>query len=388
MNKTKLLVVSAGAAFLLCAGTASARDCDPKPVTGTLESMINTRDTVGMSTHLADMAGLSPEFVKAHGEDGVHGAIDSLVRKFFESRTAADDVSTAEAAALAERFREGIIEACDTIREGQSDEKAKKQAIRAANLSGGDSDFALLLGTANSLEGDGNFSAGLEASFQSTTDFVATTLPGIGRFYAPNSERVITGTFEITFSEIGSIDEDVDDTGGASPPADSPRNPFEAGGGFFRLNTSADFYFAPKGASGLGVRVGGGFSTQPSDNSDDDVDTRSRVYGGVVFRANYGADDRGREGKGEVFLGYAKDKFWKYDRIIDDSVMPALTERVNESGRLVVDARMDIPQVFESEDVRLHARLFADLPASGKGPSDIRVSLLLTVNLGAFFPVD
>jgi hypothetical protein len=96
----------------------------------------------------------------------------------------------------------------------------------------------------------------------------------------------------------------------------------------------------------------------------------------------------GRQGKGEVFIGYAKDKFWRYDRLIDDTSTPPTIMQINETDRIVVDARMDVPQVFESEDVRLHARVFADLPASGNGPSDVRISLLLTVNLGAFFPVN
>lgn len=365
-----------------------ALECDPKPTAGELANLAESRDSVGLAKHLFDTANLSGDFKAAHGEDRVKAAIDGLVSKYFEGRKAKDPKpSGVDAGETAASFREGILAACEAVKDGKSEEKVKKQALRAANLSGGDSEFVVLLGTVNSLEGDGNFSSGLEASFQSTTDFEAAKLPGIGRLGVyQGTERIITGTFEITFSEIGSID-DEEQTGMSAMSAAS-QNPFAAGGGFFRLNTSADFYFADKGARGLGVRVGGGFSTQPSDSSDDDVDTRGRGYAGLVFRANYGVDEHGREGKGEVFLGLAKDKFWKFDRVVDDSVMPVVTERVDEAERIIVDARMDIPQVFESEDVRLHARLFADLPASGDGPSDIRISLLLTVNLGAFFPVN
>jgi len=46
---------------------------------------------------------------------------------------------------------------------------------------------------------------------------------------------------------------------------------------------------------------------------------------------------------------------------------------------------MDVPGFFSNDAVRLHTRFYADLPASGRGPSDIRISLLLNVDIGSVF---
>ncbi len=352
-----------------------AADCEPTLEPTDLQGFVQPRNRAGLVNYLRAQVKASDAFREAVGTGGLHAAIDTLANEVMNR-----DPADVDFAALAERLRLGMLEACVQLAQGASDDEAAKKAVRAARLSGGDSQYFALLGTANSLEGDGNFSSGLEASLMSVTHYPIAKLP-ILRNWTNDSEKLLTGTFEITFSEIGNIDDEAGDM-------PDPTNPFAAGGGFFRLNTSGDIYFSGGNqVSGLGARVGGGFSTLPSE-AEGDVDTRGRGYAGLVFRANYGKDPLGRQGKGEVFLGWAKDKFWRYDRVVDDTTMPPTLETVDETDRLIVDARMDVPQVFESEDVRIHARVFADIPASGNGPSDIRISLLLTVNLGAFFPVN
>ena len=57
----------------------------------------------------------------------------------------------------------------------------------------------------------------------------------------------------------------------------------------------------------------------------------------------------------------------------------------DESERIVVDALLDIPAVFKSDDVRLAVRVYTDLPVSQEGPSDIRVSLLFSASLDKLF---
>ena len=309
----------------------------------------------------------SGEFKKAHGENDLKQAIEQIVKPTIDGRTEASPQFTADnAKALTDEWSPKITQWCEQIAGG-----ARPSAIK---LSGGDSKFYALLGTVNSLEGDGGFSSGLEASFWSETAFRITNMWPFSQI--TDQHRDVLGSFEIIYSEIGNIEE-----GNEGPPDVS--NPFEAGGGFFRLNTSGDFFFSGGTRnSGLGFRLGGGLTTQPSE-AENDVSTRARGYGGLVFRANYGDDPDGMNGKGELFLGYAKDKFWRYETV---DPMTMATTIVDETSRVIVDARMDVPGLFQSENVRMHARIFADVPASGDGPSDVRISLLLTVNLGAFFP--
>jgi hypothetical protein len=364
-----------------------ASECEPGMDEATIAQLINERNGSALVEQLLANARPSDLFVENQGTDGLEKAIQKMVNQLFEGRSVESaPIVDDELTNVAAKFREGILAACETLAAGKSDEEAAAGAVKAASLSGGDSFYYFLLGAANSLEADGRFTSGLEASLMSVTNFPGMRLgihhiPLIGNVYKKAPNKPVAGSFEITFSEIGSIDE-------SEEGMTDSTNPFAAGGGFFRLNTGLDTYFSGGDAiSGLGLRLGGGFSTQPSE-AGDDVDTRARGYAGMVFRANYGQDDRGRQGKGEVFIGYAKDKFWKYETVIDDTTMPPTTMLVNETDRFVVEARMDVPQVFASEDVRLHARIFADLPASGDGPSDIRISLLLTVNLGAIFPIN
>jgi len=77
----------------------------------------------------------------------------------------------------------------------------------------------------------------------------------------------------------------------------------------------------------------------------------------------------------------AKDDFWKWQEA--DST-GAIVNR-DESVRLIIDSRIDAPGIFDSDKARLSFRLFADAPMSGKGPSDVRISLLLNANIGKIF---
>jgi len=178
-------------------------------------------------------------------------------------------------------------------------------------------------------------------------------------------------------SEIAESDETVET---------DPNNPFTAGGGFLRFGASLDpIYTKNNNTEGLGIRIGTGFSTLPSE-TESDVTATGRIFSGIVFKANYGQDEAGRNGRGEIFLGFAHDEFWKYTETSNGDTNTS--KRVDETSRVIVDGRLDLPGVFSSENVRLHANMFADLPTSGDGPSDIRISLLVTVDIGSIFQLN
>ena len=268
----------------------------------------------------------------------------------------AGKASAAACTALATETNENALAAAAAKTAGDIKIDAIKK-FRTDKLSGGDSKYQLLLGSVQSLEAKGDFQSAFEATFLSRTEAKDFDW---GIIHWDNFES----EFEATFSALGEIEEPA-----AMQPM-NPTDPFQAGGGFFRLNISAENrQNTPAGDRKIfGTRIGIGLTTEPSD-ADTDVDARPRAYIGKLVHADFGTSKDKRRGSGRVFLGYAKDKFW--DRPGSD-----------ESDRIVLDAQLDVPGIFSTKTVRLFGRVFADVPTSGSGPSDIRISLLLNVDLG------
>ena len=358
---------------------AQAAECKPVIDSQVVRESIKYRDTDALIEHLAANAGESDIFEANQGKGGLKIVIDDLVAQLFESHTANDaNMSAEHLKQIKGQLEQGIVVGCKRLAMGDSDDSATKEALKTSKLSGGDSQYYFLLGTSNSLQANGSFSSGLEVSLLSTTIYPVRQIP-----FSPvtwkRSNKKVTGSVDLTYSEIGEIAESENGT-------TDPVNPFSAGGGFLRFSGSIDPYYTKNNnTEGLGFRIGVGFSTQPSE-PDGDVSTKERIVLGVLFKANYGLDEAGRNGRGEIFIGYAYDRFWKYEETLNSS--ETTTVNVNEVNRILVDGRLDLPGVFKSEEVRLHARLFADLPSSGLGPSDIRISILLTVDIGSLFQIN
>lgn len=158
------------------------------------------------------------------------------------------------------------------------------------------------------------------------------------------------------------------------------QNPFAAGGGMFRINVSADVV---SGQGWVGLTSGVGLSTQPADTAEAEVDARRRWFTGLLFLADYGSSVENAEHlTGRLALGYADDKLWEWTQTVEQDGATIMRER-DESKRWFMDARVDGPGIFESNRVKLSLRLFVDHPKSGDGPTDIRVSLLITADLGS-----
>lgn len=364
-------------------GTNAMANCEPMPVGTVVQESVVTGDAQSLKDHLKNTANLSEDFAKDQGMAGFDNAIAALVTKVFESdeaRTIAGRGTDAPAAIvkLTSDLKDRVSEACVSQSSGDADQDTMKKTL--AGLSGGDSHYDFMVGNVNSLEGDGSFNAGFEASFFSKTNYKTLDLPRIARWIGLGQDSVV-GTFDITFSEIGEIQDtgdmlsDEGDDGMISGQEADPLNPFAVGGGFFRMNASLDLGYTGQGNTGVGFRFGGGLSTQPS-NAENNVNASGRGFFGPVFAANYGESESGETGRGEVFIGYARDKFWEYETT--DTV-------VDESDRIVIDGRLKVPGFFKSENVRLVARIFADTPASGDGPSDVRISLLVSTRIDSLF---
>jgi hypothetical protein len=133
----------------------------------------------------------------------------------------------------------------------------------------------------------------------------------------------------------------------------------------------------------FGIAAGAGFSSRADEDSTDRASLAERYFGGLVFQAEYGNDKEKQQERatGRVFIGYAADDYWEWQVTQPDGS----TAWRREHDRWIVDARLDTPSFFKSKDVKFSVRLFADGPASGDGPSDVRVSLLVSVDIGSVF---
>lgn len=317
-------------------------------------------------------------------------------------------------------LNKGITAACTALQveNSQSFAAATAAGFKAAGLpapptysadfaTGGSDDagskFAFMTGVVNSLEADGSWKSAVEASFISRTQFSGPPLTSLearradaaeqreeggasglsfNPFKAVGEPRVF-GRFEVTWSAIGKIDEEQSDT--ATTP-----NPFAAGGGILRVNLGPEFV---GGQGWWGLTTGCGLTTQPdteddpADPEDNDVDARRRWYAGVLFLADYGSSkDNAERVTGRIAIGYTDDKFWEWKQTVGVAAdgTPITMDR-DESKRWFLDARIDGPGVFQSDSVKLSLRMYVDHPKSGDGPTDVRVSLLVTADLGLLF---
>jgi hypothetical protein len=166
-------------------------------------------------------------------------------------------------------------------------------------------------------------------------------------------------------------------TGGTSGTTKEFPNPFESGGGTLRSN----FYLGwhPKASSSFAVLGGFGVGTVP-DSAVSELQAKGRVFAGVrlgvaAYNAARSADYFGNA-SGFVQFGVAYDDLWKFrDQGADGKVV----ER-DERERFFIEGQLRM-QDAKDRAVSLSPRIHIDLPTSGNGPSDIRVSLLASIKL-------
>lgn len=241
--------------------------------------------------------------------------------------------------------------------------------------------YGLYVGSAFSLEGDGSWSPGAEVMLRFENQATSDAL------FCPHKVFIWCRRFtEISYQQLGAIDTDAVDA--AVTNADNPTqdnagllstvqaqaqsqnlavmaeetgNPFIKGGGYFRINTGAKWHIQ----DWMGFSVGAGLSSVP-DTKTSPTKLEGRVFGGLSAMTMYSDG-----ALSQLFVGVAHDRFWERAIINGDG-----EREVEENyGRLVVDGLFMIPGL-QPKGFNIVGRLYGDMPLSGRGPSELRISLL------------
>jgi len=117
---------------------------------------------------------------------------------------------------------------------------------------------------------------------------------------------------------------------------------------------------------------------------------KKRWFAGVEFAVNgYNAGKPGdslANSRGFFRTGIMEDKLWENVQLSpasEDGMTPATFS--DESERYFLEGELEIPKVG-TDSWRLLLRTFASIPTSGKGPSDVRVSALVSIDPRQWFP--
>lgn len=202
------------------------------------------------------------------------------------------------------------------------------------------------------------------------------------------------GGVAMRYSAIGEIAEKDPET---TPPAaaqtqssGSPKdasdpttfNPFTDGGGVLESNFYGMAHLPS--APWVGLAGGAGFTTVPGATGSE-LQTRHRWF--VGFRSSvqgYNAGepaDRLGNSSGYIQLAYLKDEL--FQDVILDSMHPE--RRSDESVRWLLSGEIELPRLG-TEWARISLRGVANIPRSGDGPSDIRISALVSIDPRSWFP--
>ena len=253
--------------------------------------------------------------------------------------------------------------------------------------------LSLDAGPVFSLENDGSFENGLELAITSTSRWT----------------KRWTGYSDLRFSRIGAIDDS--ETTDPTPPGnddgmptgadDTPTtpaaededvfNPFAEGGNVVSFNAwmGLNLVGGPKTrlTSPISLIFGGGFTTRPGEAAD--LEARTRLFAGLRFQiARYGteASQDLAGSSGYLQFGIAQDELWKFTELRDldgDPLTDAVPVSFDEKDRWFIETQVTIPNISlgSDESGRLKVRLYADLPQSGDGPSDVRISALFQYDI-------
>ncbi|HEX5715365.1 MAG TPA: hypothetical protein VF179_04350 [Thermoanaerobaculia bacterium] len=233
------------------------------------------------------------------------------------------------------------------------------------------------LGSVFNLQGDGSWETNAEVA-------------SIFRFYW--YDWLQSGA-SVRYSAIGAVDEeeetDDDDGNGSGSTDDSEDdefNPFESGGGV--LETTVYIVANNPRAPRLGMVLGWGLSSVPG-TTGERLETRERAF--IGLRNTFEALNAGRIGDslentaGYIQAGLASDKLWEKVEIepaSEDGTVPAVFS--DESDRYFFEGDIVLPRIG-TEWFRVNLRLFASVPRSGEGPSDLRISALGSIDPRRWF---
>lgn len=236
-----------------------------------------------------------------------------------------------------------------TLAQEYLNRSAKYVSVRSAQ-------YGFYAGPNFSLSGDGNWKEGGEF---------------LGRFdsevYEPGflpTDWWLRGYTDISYQSISAL-EATDDA------AQPDENVFASAGGYWRFNGGMQVH----PWDWIGLQTGVGLSSLP--NATDRTRLEPRASAGLHFQTLYGDGALGR-----VFLGYAYDEFWERE-VFNDPANPAAGRRVEEHfHRYNLDALFMLP--FSAYKIHMGARMSADAPIDGEGPSDARFSILFYYDLNGW----
>ncbi len=244
------------------------------------------------------------------------------------------------------------------------------------------------LGSVFNLSGDGGWKPSTEVALFSRSEWSPYFVGGFDVRYSA-----------VETTESGNAEEEGDDgdsgDGGegstaaeeAEEEAKEPKefNPFEQKGGVFEA--TAYGVVRPPGLNWLGLAGGLGFATVPGDDSGDALDARQRYWVAIEtsvqgYNAGQPANRLGNT-TGFLRFGYMKDDRWEKTVLVPATeTEEAVTS--DESDRYFVEGEIELPRLG-TDAVRFAIRLFASIPESGDGASDVRVSALATVDPRKWF---
>jgi hypothetical protein len=227
------------------------------------------------------------------------------------------------------------------------------------------------LGSVMTLDGDGTWSSApeLAASFRSRW-----------------KSRFLAGVL-LRYSEIGSIteapeeDEQEEEEDGETTK-EEPFDPFRSGGGTFK----AEIFAVALALERAGIAGGVGFATVPG-NADSSVAAKRYFY--VAGRCEVEGYNSGRAAESLAGSSAWVQAGLLWDDLFEDVVVRAADGEVpelrsDESERYFLEGEFEIPRVGNSW-FRLAVRAFASLPRSGDGPTDVRVSVLGSIDPTEWF---
>jgi len=378
--------------------TIDATSTDDKSLTGKLKSAIG--NTPGLPPTLTPPSNLS-----ASNLIWISGAV---VKELDKQET------TVKRSDFAKSMTVGLQAACEALRSGSDISSALYTALAVGHFITvpSDSQYTFYIGSVQAMQAQGGFTSNVEASLISRTLFAGTRREKEDDRRLSVSQQPFDGVFELTYSKVGALVSPTSalgsttgsgsttstgsgtGSGSSSTPSSgsgtgsgsgsgsattataSPQpNPFTSSSGILRVNASLE----KQVGSGFGVTAGAGFSTLPQ-STGNSPQLQPRVFVAAEFLANYGVVDNADHVTGRVLLGYAHDKFWDTVAQAQAGVGTPATSR-----RIFVDARIDSPGLLSSKSVKLSVRLFADGPASGHGPADVRISLLASTTFESLF---
>lgn len=233
-------------------------------------------------------------------------------------------------------------------------------------------DLSLFAGPSLVLDGNDKFKTGLEV--RALYDGGAGSFLKVGRFIS-----------DFSYQTRGTVNQ-------ARQPGDPIPQPagadlFLSDKGYIKFNTGVSFNLLDNnGAAYSAITVTGGLSTIPGNGGDFPEALRPKVAVGLVRRTFLTDGIYAR-----FSLGVAHDEYWRTD--VTETVVPATattaaqltTRRINSYERGTIEANVLLPARTGGGKFSAAIRLLLDTPLDGKGPSEVRLSLLASMNFNDVF---